>query len=556
MSAGTNWIGRIAHTFAITRQAWKAAPQPGVFYPPPQGMQTGPIAFPGWEQYERMAPNHSQDERRVRTAVNSPWVYSDVQAIANEASSADLLIERRQPDGNWEEEKGHPLSLVWERPNTYMGRSYVTSFWMWSYTLASKAYLFWAPQGGQIAECWPIPPFMITPIPDDKDFIGGYLFKSTPTSKPVRIDAKYITFSRSVNIFDVRDGLSPLVAAMVGIETDLASAAWNRNFFAEANGVPDGLITIPPDTLDSDLARVRQEIRDFFGGTRRGVAVARAGDMDYKPFGRTQKDAEWLAGRQFSEKEIDRTFGFPQGYWSERANRANAEQARATMIAGAVWPLLVRLAEDMNAQTVTRWYGDSVRVAFEDIRPEDRELKLKEMQARAAFLTIDELREEDGRDPLGDARGKLLVAEVGKGMTDGRPPEALEEGTDLPPAEIPEDGMAEDAPETSPEAPGATEAPPPEGEAGPDELKTLDLRRWERKALKAVKAGRPAAVPFTPEALTPEEAEAIAERLRTATTAEAVKAAFDEADTRADALLDGAWAQAVEWAKQVREGEE
>lgn len=547
MSAGTSWLGRIGASFIETRAAWKAAPRPAMLYPPASG-QAGayPIAFPGWDAWEKQAPNQGRDEARAKTAVTSPWVYSDLQAISNEASAATLLMETRQPDGNWEEQKGHPLTAVWEAPNPHMGRSYVVSFWVWSYLLASKSYLLWAPgaQSGTIREVWPIPPFMIAPIPDDKDFIGGYAFKSRPDAKPVRIDAKYVTFSHSVNIFDVRDGLSFLVAAMSGIETDLASAAWNRNFFAESNGVPDGLITVPADMLDGDLARVRQEIRDFFGGTRRGVAVARAGDMDYKPFGRTQKDAEWLAGRQFSEKEIDRTLGFPQGYWSERANRANAEQARATMIAGAVWPLLVRLAEDINAQTVPQWYGDDVRAAFEDIRPEDRELKLKEMQARATFLTIDELRDEDGRKPLGDERGKLLAAEVGKGKTPGEEPD------DLPPAEIPEDAQ-----DGTQEDPGATEGEGGESVEGDDELKALDRRRWQAKAIKAVRQGRSAAVKFAPEALGADEAEAIRQALQGATTEAAVKAAFGAGvEARADALISGTYAQALAWARAALEG--
>jgi sugar phosphate isomerase/epimerase len=49
-----------------------------------------------------------------------------------------------------------------------------------------------------------------------------------------------------------------------------------------------------------------------------------------------------------------------------------------TLINGAVWPLLVRLAEDMNAQkrgVVQRWFGEQYRVEFKDIRPEDKEAK-------------------------------------------------------------------------------------------------------------------------------------------------------------------------------------
>jgi HK97 family phage portal protein len=541
MSAGTSWLARIGATFADARSAWKAAPQPGALYPPSGGAQTYyPINFPGWDAWERSGAGRQNglDERRVKTALNSPWVYSDVQAIANELSAAELIVKERQGT-KLEDVENHPLETLWESPNPHMGRSYLMAFWAWSYTLSGKAYLFWAPQAGKPAEVWPIPPFMIAPIPSEKDFIDGYAFKSRPEAKPIVIPSEYVTFSRSVNIFDVRDGLSFLAAAMLGIESDLAAAQWNRNFFADSNGVPDGMITVQPEMLDADLARVRLEIKDFFGGTRRGVAVARAGDMDYKPFGRSQKDAEWLAGRQFDGKMVDRTLGFPEGYWSERANRANAEQARATMIAGAVWPKLVALAEDLNAQTVPRWFGAQYRVEFKDIRPEDRDLKLKEMQARVAYLTIDELRELDGKEKIGDSRGALLVAEVGKGMTDGSPPAPAADPASLPPAELPEEDAPMDAPppEDTPETPGA------------DEVKA-ELTRWQTKALRAVRAGRSGAVRFESDVIPPDIAAGVSARLVGATDAAAVKAAFQEGEPPIDAEYDAA----VRWAKMAMEG--
>jgi phage portal protein BeeE len=165
--------------------------------------------------------------------------------------------------------------------------------------------------------------------PDPTSFIRGYKFKSSPDAKAILIPPELITYSHSVNLFDVRDGLSFLAAADTEIRADLAASIWNLNFFDDNNGVPDGLVSVGKDTLDPDLQMVRSEIRDFFGGTKRGIAVARSGDLDYKEFGRSQKDMEFSQGSEFASKVIGRTLGFPDGYWSDLANRANAEQARA-----------------------------------------------------------------------------------------------------------------------------------------------------------------------------------------------------------------------------------
>ena len=48
---------------------------------------------------------------------------------------------------------------------------------------------------------------------------------------------------------------------------------WNRNFFDDQNGVPDALITVNKDTLDADMMRIRQELRDFFGGARLSYTI-------------------------------------------------------------------------------------------------------------------------------------------------------------------------------------------------------------------------------------------------------------------------------------------
>lgn len=423
------------HRLGDAWSALKGVPiEPGELYPPQRNNQpsTGWINWQGWPAFEAQSQTDGQrDLLRAKTAITSPWVFADVQAIANEFSTAELIIKERHGE-KLEDVDNHPLEMIWESPNEHMGRSFVTAFWAWSYVLSSKAYLYWVPDqsGRHLMEVWPIPPWMITPIPDKDEFISGYSFKASQYARPITIPTSMITYSHSVNLFDVRDGLSFLAAANTEIKADLAASMWNLNFFDENNGVPDGLIGLDPATLDDDIIRVRMELRDFFGGTKRGLAVARSTDLKYTQFGRSQKDMEFGAGREFASKVIGRTLGFPDGYWSDLANRANAEQARRTMISGAVWPLLVRLAEDMNAQkrgVVQLWYGETTRAEFKDIRPEDKEAQRAELSAYSPFYTLNELRELTGQAAFdkADVRGLMLVAEITKGAPLPGTPAAL-----------------------------------------------------------------------------------------------------------------------------------
>lgn len=569
-------------------RAFKAAPTPAQLYPPQQGIHTGYLTFPGWSYLEQHSSGNAQDETRVKKAVQSPSVFANMRAIATEFASSELIIKERKGT-KLENVENHPLELLWEGPNPDMGRSFIMEFWAWSYTMTGKAYLYWLPANGTIKEVWPIPPFMMKPIPATKEFIGGYAFRSRPDAEPILIPRELITYSHSANIFDLRDSLAFLVAAMTPIESEIAMGFWNRNFFDEGNGIPDGMIALGRDTLDSDVTRMRQELRDFFGGTKRGIAVARETDMKYVAWGRSQKDAEFTEGIKLSSTQIGRTMGFPDGYWSESANRANAEQARATMIAGAVWPLAVRLSEDMNAQggVVKRWWGEQYRAEFKDIRPEDRQLKIAEQESRKTHWTLNELREADGKDPLDDPRGDMLVAEIAKGTPTPATPAAEETEAYVAKQEaavveeeelLPEDeGTIPLDEETLPMEEGRTvpleEAPMKSLKACPScaELSPLDaihcigcgkrfsrsrdedLRLWEGKAVKAVKHFKSASVPFISNTIPLEEQVRIREALERSKTAEDVRAAFKADDS--DALLDAEWAAAMEWARKAGEDE-
>jgi len=575
-----SWLLRTATTFAAIERSIKARVDPGALYPPKNynnQPSTGWINWQGWPAFEQQAQTEGQrDLIRAKTAVTSPWVFADIQLIANLFSTSDLIVKERKGD-TLEDVDNHPLEVIWESPNEHMGRSFVMAFWAWSYVLASKSYLYWVPDatGTQIMEVWPVPPWMIKPIPDRQDFISGYAFKATQESDTLIIPSELITYSHSVNLFDVRDGLSFLAATDTEIKADLAASKWNLNFFDENNGLPDGMISLSPDALDQDIERVRMELRDFYGGTQRGIAVARSNDLKWQEFGRSQKDMEFSAGREFASKVVGRSLGIPDAIWSELSNRANAEQAMRTLVSGAVWPLLVRLAEDMNAKrrgVVQRWFGDQYRVEFKDIRPEDKDIKIRELTAYQPFYTLNELRQLTGQEALedDDPRGMMLVAEIAKGAPlPGTPAAKLledaqakkDEEAAQQQAALVEQGLAPD-PNAPPEPPPPDDGTQPSRGVAREEDAAMvdeapikaahDLKRWEVKALHDLKSKGRVYRSFTSPYIDPDEHARISVALSGAQTPAAVKAAFKGLDGRIEAELPGA----VVWAKEAMKKDE
>jgi hypothetical protein len=270
-------------------------------------------------------------------------------------------------------------------------------------------------------------------------------------------------------------------------------------------------------------------------------------------------------------------FGIPEGYFSERANRANAEQARATMIENAVWPLLELLREDLNAQWGGRWWAEDERVGFKDFRPRNIETELKEFETVKPVLTVDELRALRKYDPIGDYRGAMLLTEIEKqmalpGTAASQQAEAAVSAMEQAPAGAPTPAPLDET--TPPE--GMGDAPALDAEVGSDavdvkaktyplvfisrdgkpeqwpgrDAKGTDLARWERKALKALKDGKGAGVRFAPDALTDDEASAIRDALDDATTPADVRSAFKAV------LIDEVWDEATTLARQAMAGED
>lgn len=554
MTYGTvqsTWLTRVGARYTALESAWKAAPPaPAQLYPPSPGQSFSPISWPGWDAYERQAQNNSVDERNAKIAVQSAWVYRNINAIARELSVATLQVKRLKPGAEDEDIQNHPLELLWEKPNEFMGRSFLMQFWAWQLLLSGEAYLYLCPVGEGRYEIWPVPSWMMEPAAHEKEFIDAYLFKAGPQAQTWRIPRELIIYSRLPNPFDIRRGLSPLVAAMVEVTGDLAMARWNTNYFDKENATPTGVIAVPRDTLDPDLARIRLEIQDFFGQGKRRVAVARAGDLTWTAFQTTQKDMEFLAGREFTSKLIDTIFGIPEGFWSKDATRANSEGAKATMIENAVWPHLVLWAEDWNSQGGLMLRDDE-RASFDDIRPRNRSMELQEFGAYQTVRVLNELRAMIGDKPLDDPRGLMLVAEINKGTPLPATPAAEETEAYIAEQEA---AVAEEAPEEEGDIlPEEDAALPPEeeGELLPveeeevspvkhinwnavnllrewrtEDAAAVDLGRWERKALKGLKRFGKAAVNFESLVIPLPEQERIIAGLRRATTVEEVKAVF------------------------------
>jgi len=391
-----------------------------------------------WAESEKWRGGNYLAEGAQRRALTNSWIYTAVGMIAREVSAAEFQVTRQNAvDTEPVQIPSHPLEQLLWRPNPYMGRAYVWQYLTYWLELNGNAYWFvaldWNIQNGAWqktpVEIWPLPAQSVEVIPGDGErFVDCYEY--TVGGQIFQIPAEYVVHFQLPNPFDIFRGLSPLVAAMLPTDADLAMARWNGSFFGRDNVMPSAIINLksgdPNAPIDqADAETLKSALRSEYQAARRKTAITTApGGVEAVLLGWNPKDMDFIQGRQFTKDEIFAIYGVPGGLLDKNATEANATIADQVFKEKTIWPLLILLAEQLTAQLTIPYYGRDMRAGFADIRPANRALELQEVIASGPYLTVDEVRERYWQRPaLPDGAGETppAAAQPGGAPVEGAP---------------------------------------------------------------------------------------------------------------------------------------
>ena len=316
----------------------------------------------------------------------------------------------------------HPFELLLRRPNPLQSRAELLETTFSYYDANGHAY-WWLNKANPNAppdEIWPIPTHRITPVPDGRMYLRGYVYETDAGEKwPLELD-EVVHFKRfhPLNQFV---GLSPLEALATGAQGDMAAQRWNTNFFAKDNAKIPGILAFSDPIQEAEWDKLKAEVRSNYGGTERRLMMLRnagKGGVQYIATALSQGDMQFLDGRAFTKEEIFALYAPGLASLLDvNATEANSISGKKTFIEYAVWPHLVRVAEKITSD-VLPLYGADLVGEFADIRVTDKQMELAEIAAYGQTHTIDEVRARYYQStPIGDQRGSLLVSEVGHGLT-------------------------------------------------------------------------------------------------------------------------------------------
>lgn len=467
------------------------------------------------------------DEAQIR-AVSNSWVFTAINEICWEIIGGEIQVVQPIPRGDPVQVYQHPFLHLMETPNKHLTADFIwyfTTFWL---ELNGNAYWFLGLDNqGKIQEIWPIPATSMNVIPGESKFIEGYQLNIS--GHRYNIPAEYIVHFKLPNPFSIYTGMSRLIAAMLPSDSDTAMSRWNGGFFGSNNVMPNAIINLssgdPNIDLDpDDVESLKRDLTTSYSASERKTAITSAYSMNVQLLGWNPRDMDFLQGRQFSKEEILTIWGIPPGLLDKNVNRSTADAAREQFRNNVIWPLMKLIIGQANLQMFNgEYYSKAYRSQFKDIRTTNREQDMLEFDRAKEVMTEDELRarffhlgpkpkEKEAPKPTLPITPVPILPTPGQGQpipgNDQVAPQTAKPGTPAPTA-------------AKPAAPAAKLAPQiPQG-------MSLDLLRWQAKAIKGVRGGKSLkGMKFTPDELPEDITILIKNSLSVAQTPEAVEAVF------------------------------
>jgi HK97 family phage portal protein len=262
-------------------------------------------------------------------------------------------------------------------------------------------------------------------VVDETAWILGYLY--TVTGRPedgapfAPSAVLHRKFFHPTNDFY---GLSPLQVAARHYRTDNLSADWNYALLKN-QARPSGALVSAVSMDDPTYLRLKGELRENYSGGNVGMPMLLEGGLDWKAFGLSPLEMDWLAGTRDARAQVASVFHIPPEKIGDPEHRTYNSMPEATraMWMEAVLPILDAIRDSYNSRLIPL-FGDGLLLDYDrdqiDALAEDQ-AKVWERVDKTTSLTLNEKREAIGydeftgdpeEDPAADVPAALLKVQA------------------------------------------------------------------------------------------------------------------------------------------------
>jgi HK97 family phage portal protein len=374
------------------------------------------------------------EKEAARIYNNVDVVFSCIDLIGTEAGQAKFKVVRTDSSGNSVEQPDHDLAKLLKMPNSTQDGP--------AFTYASVAYRLITGNSyinlntGTLVdgkpvrddfdtppmEMWGFRPERVRVIPGTLGN-AGYEYKSDGSAQTLTFPADEITGKSNIlhwktfNPLDDYYGLSPIQAALKGIDTYDKTVDWNKSLL-DNGGRPSGaLIWKGEGRMGEETYRQFKEEVDekITKKQKRGKPIVLPGNVDWKDLSLSPRDMDFLQSKSTAMQDIARVYGIPPILLNlgSDATFSNMKEARLSLWDSTIIPLLGSYVAVLNQHVASRYEdGVSIKIDLSDVTAlEPRRQGLWERAEKAsAFITVNEQREMINLEPVADGDVILVNA--------------------------------------------------------------------------------------------------------------------------------------------------
>lgn len=329
---------------------------------------------------------------------------SCIQARAEKVSEGNPLIYRWTLSGNKRQIDSHPFYQLYETPNIYyQSGSDIDYLISTSLDLYGNAYVYYAKNRmnmpGQLIY---LPTANVSPQTNlSNTAITGYKY-NTGTG--------FITYSiEEIIHFKINNPFNNLIGKptidLISdlIDTDYFQRQYNKNFYK--NDATLGMTFSAPGKIsDENYRRLNKAIQEKYSGYKNSSKhLILDNGMTAARMEASQRESQTNLNRVQIRDEILGAFKVPKSIlgYTDDVNRANAESSRLSFMQNTIIPFAKNIANTWDV-FVKQNYDERLNFEydFEMVQDIDTILKTRDMNARYNILTVDELRQQQGFNPI------------------------------------------------------------------------------------------------------------------------------------------------------------
>jgi len=342
---------------------------------------------------------------------DNSWVYACARVNAQNVAKVELRLFHRMSDGGREPVPSHPWLDLLRMVNPHMNRFELLELTDLYLELIGNAYWYLAPQrltnpmsGQRIpGELWVLMGQYVRVVPGRERLVDGYLYTPPGTIRPVAFGVDEIVHFKLPSPESLYYGKGCVEGGRFAVDSNEFQKKYEIGLFKNMARL-EGVLMTDKDLSDEQVRRLRTEWNRLYQGADRAgnIAILQRG-MKYEAVAATPKDLDYLRGRIATREEICAVFGVPPSKLGLVAdvNRANAEANDLTYQSETILPRLRRIEEKLN-ERILPIYDPTLEVAFDNPVPRDNEyaLRKRDSDLDRGVITINEVRGDDGKDPV------------------------------------------------------------------------------------------------------------------------------------------------------------